>query len=109
MFASTFLCGAVFQSLLNQDPRYFYRGTGSTKKRILYALSNSVVCKGDNGPWQVNYSNMEGVVSGAASEDFRKEVADIRDTTTRRFYILAKLNNLAHFRAAEFKTLIADC
>ena len=50
---------------------------------------------------------MEGVVSGAASEDFRKEVADIKDTTTRRFYILAKLNNLAHFRAAEFKTLIA--
>jgi len=43
----------------------------------------------------------------ALAEDFRNEVADIKDTTTRRFYILAKLNNLAHFRAAEFKTLIA--
>jgi ferritin-like metal-binding protein YciE len=43
----------------------------------------------------------------ALAEDFRKEVADIKDTTTRRFYILAKLNNLAHLRAAEFKTLIA--
>lgn len=40
-------------------------------------------------------------------EDFRKEVADIQDTKTRRFYILAKLNNLAHIRAAEYKTLIA--
>ena len=41
------------------------------------------------------------------AEDFKKEVADIEDTKTRRFYILAKLNNLAHLRAAEFKTLIA--
>jgi ferritin-like metal-binding protein YciE len=43
----------------------------------------------------------------ALAEDFRKEVADIQDTRTRRFYILAKLNNLAHMRAAEYKTLIA--
>jgi hypothetical protein len=64
--ASTFLSGAVFPSLLKQDPRYFYRGTGSKKKRLLYAISNSVMCKGDNGRWQVNYSNMAGVVSGAA-------------------------------------------
>jgi len=66
VFASTFLSGAVFPSLLKQDPRYFYRGTGSRKKRLLYAISNSVMCKGDNGRWQVNYSNMAGVVSGAA-------------------------------------------
>jgi hypothetical protein len=65
-FASTFLSGAVFPSLFKQDPRYFYRGTGGTKKRILYAISNSVWCKGDNGRWQVNYSNVAGVVSGAA-------------------------------------------
>jgi hypothetical protein len=65
-FVSTFLSGAVFPSLFKQDPRYFYRGTGSTKKRILYAISNSVWCKGDNGRWQFNYSNVVGVVSGAA-------------------------------------------
>ena len=66
VFASTFLSGAVFPSLLKQDPRYFYRGTGSRKKRLLYAMGNSVMCKGDNRRWQVNYSNMAGVVSGAA-------------------------------------------
>ncbi len=64
--ASTFLSGAVFPSLLKQEPRYFFRGTGSKKKRLLYAISNSVMCKGDNGRWQVNYSNMAGIVSGAA-------------------------------------------
>ncbi len=34
VFASTFLSGAVFPSLLKQDPRYFYKGTGSTRSRI---------------------------------------------------------------------------
>ncbi len=65
-FVSTFLSGAVFPSLFKQDPRYFFRGTGGTKKRLLYAIGNSVWCKGDNGRWQVNYSNMAGAVSGAA-------------------------------------------
>lgn len=64
--ASTFLSGAVFPSLFKQDPRYFYRGTGSTRSRMLYAISNSVMCKGDNGRWQVNYSNILGAGAGAA-------------------------------------------
>jgi Carboxypeptidase regulatory-like domain len=64
--ASTFLSGAVFPSLLKQDPRYYYQGTGSTRSRILHAASNSIICKGDNGRWQMNYSNIAGVVGGAA-------------------------------------------
>ena len=55
----------------------------------------------------VELSQTRARIYDALAEDFRKEVADIKDATTRRFYILAKLNNLAHFRAAEFKTLIA--
>jgi len=64
--ASTFLSGAVFPSLLKQDPRYFYQGTGTTRSRLLHAVGNSVWCKGDNGHWQFNYSNVAGVVGGAA-------------------------------------------
>ena len=66
VFASTFLSGAVFPSLLKQDPRYFYQGTGSTVSRVLRAVGNAVTCKGDNGRWQVNYSNIAGVFAGAA-------------------------------------------
>lgn len=40
-------------------------------------------------------------------EEFRTEIAEIKDQKTRRFFVLAKLNNLAHLRAAEYKTLIA--
>jgi hypothetical protein len=60
-FASgLFLGGAVLPSLLKQDPRYFYRGTGTTRSRLLYALSRAVICKGDNQKWQPNYSSIFG-------------------------------------------------
>jgi Carboxypeptidase regulatory-like domain len=58
--SDTFIGGAIFPSLLKQDPRYFYKGTGTTRSRILYALANSVICKGDNGHWQANYSSIAG-------------------------------------------------
>lgn len=66
VIASTFLSGAVFPSVFKQDPRYFYKGTGSTRSRIWRAVSNSIICKGDNGNWQVNYSNIGGSFAGAA-------------------------------------------
>ena len=56
----TFIGSAILPSLLKQDPRYFYKGTGSKRSRILYALANSVICKGDNRRWQPNYSTMLG-------------------------------------------------
>jgi hypothetical protein len=58
--AGTFVGSAVLPSLLKQDPRYFYKGTGSKRSRILYALANAVICKGDNGHWQANYSGILG-------------------------------------------------
>src|SRR5262249_45203324 len=58
----TFIGGAILPSLFKQDPRYFYKGTGSKKSRLMYALANAVICKGDNGKWQANYSGMLGAV-----------------------------------------------
>lgn len=57
---STIIGSALLPSLLKQDPRYFYKGTGSTRSRFLYAVANSFICKGDNGRWQVSYSNILG-------------------------------------------------
>jgi hypothetical protein len=56
----TFVGSAILPSLLKQDPRYFYKGSGSKRSRILYAIANSVICKGDNGRWQANYSSIFG-------------------------------------------------
>jgi hypothetical protein len=58
--SGTFIGSAILPSLLKQDPRYFYKGTGSWKSRFLYAVANSVICKGDNGRWQPNYSFIIG-------------------------------------------------
>ncbi len=58
--AGTFIGAAILPSLLKQDPRYFYKGSGSKPSRFLYAIANSFICKGDNGRWQTNYSNILG-------------------------------------------------
>jgi hypothetical protein len=60
---STFIGGAILPSLLKQDPRYFYKGTGSVRSRVLYALATAVICKGDNGHWQADYSGILGSIA----------------------------------------------
>lgn len=57
---STFLGDFLFPVMFRQDPRYFYKGTGSTRSRLLYAIANAVICKGDNKKWQFNYSYILG-------------------------------------------------
>ncbi len=62
-FIGNMLGNALLPALFKQDPRYFYKGTGTTQSRILYAIANSVVCKGDNGKWQFNYSGIAGGIA----------------------------------------------
>jgi hypothetical protein len=56
----TFIGQAILPSVFKQDPRYFYKGTGTRRARVFYAIANSVICKGDNGHWQPNYSAVLG-------------------------------------------------
>jgi Carboxypeptidase regulatory-like domain len=58
--------GAILPSLLHQDPRYFYQGTGTTGSRIRHAMRSPFVAKGDNGKWQPNYSSLGGDLGSAA-------------------------------------------
>ena len=69
-----FFGGAILPSLLHQDPRYFYQGTGTTKSRMLHAISYPYICKGDNGKTQPNYSSLGGdLISGAISNIYYPE------------------------------------
>lgn len=61
--------GAILPSLLHQDPRYYYQGTGTTKSRLIHALSTPFICKGDNGRWQTNYSSLGGYLASGAISD----------------------------------------
>jgi hypothetical protein len=62
---STYIGGAVLPSVLRQDPRYFYKGSGNVGSRLLYAVSSPFFCKGDNMRWQPNYSNVGGAFASA--------------------------------------------
>jgi len=58
--------GAILPSLLHQDPRYFYQGTGTTNSRIKHAIFSPFVCMGDNGRIQPNYSSLGGDLASSA-------------------------------------------
>jgi hypothetical protein len=58
--------GAILPSLLRQDPRYYYQGTGNNKSRVLHALSSPFVCRGNNGRLQPNYSSIGGDLGSSA-------------------------------------------
>jgi Carboxypeptidase regulatory-like domain len=71
ILTGTFLGSAVFPSLMHQDPRYFYKGTGSVKSRFYYAIANAVICKSDTMHWQLCYSSLLGsLVAGGISNAY---------------------------------------
>jgi hypothetical protein len=54
------LTEGVLPSLLHEDPRYFWRGTGSGWSRAGYALSRIFVTRTDSGGWRFNTSEILG-------------------------------------------------
>lgn len=64
-FVSTMVGQALLPAVLRQDPRYFVAGSGSLGARMWRAIGSTVMCKGDNKHWQVNYSNIVGNFAGA--------------------------------------------
>ena len=65
-FTDIMIGGAILPSILHQDPRYFYQGTGTKKSRFHHAFFHPFVCKGDNGHWQPNYSTLGGDLGTSA-------------------------------------------
>jgi hypothetical protein len=56
----SYMVGAVFPSVLKQDPRYFQLGHGSFVHRTGYALSRLIITRGDSGSAQFNASEIFG-------------------------------------------------
>jgi hypothetical protein len=61
-----FLTGAIFPSLLHQDPRFFQSGKGGFTRRTGYAISRILVTRSDSGHSQFNYSEIIGSALAAA-------------------------------------------
>jgi Carboxypeptidase regulatory-like domain len=65
-FSNILIGGAILPSLLHQDPRYFYQGTGGTRSRLAHAFATPFICRGDNGRRQINFSTMGGDLGATA-------------------------------------------
>ena len=59
-FGSRMIGSALLPSLFHQDPRYFYKGRGSTRSRAIYAIKSAFICRGDNGHDEFDFSHILG-------------------------------------------------
>lgn len=68
-FDGAMIGNGILPAIFHQDPRYFRLGHGTTRHRVLYAISTTFICKHDNsGRWEPNYSNVGGnIIAGAIS------------------------------------------
>jgi hypothetical protein len=62
---STFLGGAILPTIFHQDPRYYWQGSGTKTSRAKHAILSVVICRGDNGKREFNYSSVLGNFASA--------------------------------------------
>jgi hypothetical protein len=71
---------AIYPTLLQQDPRYFRRGTGGTSARIGYAIEQIFWTHNDSGSTQFNYSEILGNSTAVAiSNAYYRDNRDFSD------------------------------
>lgn len=80
----TMLGRALLPSILHQDPRYFYQGSGTMWSRVFHALLSTVVCRGDDGQLEPNYSYIAGSFAAAGLSNFYRAPEDRRTGLTLR-------------------------
>jgi Carboxypeptidase regulatory-like domain len=64
-FSDIMIGGAILPSLLHQDPRYFYQGTGTTSSRMRHAMFSPFITRSDSGKQMLNYSSIGGDLAAA--------------------------------------------
>jgi hypothetical protein len=65
-----FFTGAIFPSLLKQDPRFYELGHGSFGRRTEYAISRIFITRSDSGKTQFNCSEICGSAISAGISTF---------------------------------------
>ena len=65
-----FMVGAVFPSVLHQDPRFYRAVDGSFGHRFVYSASRIFVTRGDSGHRQFNFSEVLGSAMSASISTF---------------------------------------
>jgi hypothetical protein len=71
----------ILSTVFKQDPRYLYKGTGSTRSRIEYALSRTFVCRGDNRKSDPCYATLISILGTGFITNYYYPPAD-RDSNS---------------------------
>ena len=67
----TLIGNALLPIVLHQDPRYFRKGEGSIRSRVVYSALSTFICHGDTGRLQFNLSNVLGnFIAGGISNAY---------------------------------------
>jgi hypothetical protein len=74
-----FLTGAVFPSILRQDPRFFQSGEGGFAHRTGYAVSRIFITRTDAGHRQFNFSEILGSAMAASISTYSYHPRDDRN------------------------------
>jgi Carboxypeptidase regulatory-like domain len=89
--ATNFLItSALAESVMHQDPRYFYNGQGTKAHRAWYAVESAFRTKGDNGKWQPPYAGVTGTIATA-------EISNLYYPGSRTQYTLLGRSLMFHF------------
>lgn len=94
--------GAILPSLLHQDPRYFYQGTGTNKSRFMHAISAPFWCKNDSGQYGFNYSSIGGDLASASLANIYYPPADRGASQTLSSVAVSTGGRMANALAQEF-------
>ena len=62
-----FMTGAIFPTILREDPRYFRLGRGRFARRFTYALGRLLLTRTDAGPGHTQFNFSEFLGNGAAA------------------------------------------
>jgi len=63
---SSFFISGFLPHILNEDPRYFRKGTGPALSRVWYAMERTVITRKDSGRPTFNFSQTLGQLASAA-------------------------------------------
>lgn len=75
--AGTGLSGYLFPAIFHQDPRYFYKGTGTKRERTWWALKQVFEQKSDKGKWEPAWSNTLGDLAASTATEAVYPHADV--------------------------------
>jgi hypothetical protein len=97
-----FAVGAVFPSLLHQDPRYFQSGQGGFWRRAGYAALRVFITRTDSGKRQFNYSEWAGSALAAALSNAYHPPQDRNALNTANIWVTQLWGDAVSFEVKEF-------